>query len=205
VNQLIQAYQFPVDERTNVTGSLSYTFSPVVGGYIQYSFSKRLRAGAGLRFQTRGYSVTIDGEERDPDFQYDERFSYQEKFRGVNLEIPLSAAYTISRRLDLLAGPVLGFSLETAPTVSMRMEEEIIVNGEISPLSAGVSENELVLSNDASQLYFGFMGALDYRVNSRTAISASYYLVSEYMNISGLGNLSDQSLSLTIKYDLFDF
>lgn len=200
IKDVIAEFEELENGNNDFSGKLRPKVSLFFEAFLDYRIRENLSLRAGLRINRRGYNLRINGEENDPEYQFDHRFEYNEKYRLRTLEFPFSAAYRIKPGLSLNAGFFPGIAPLNSSKMEITITQTTIINGEVSEqLSEGTVKKELNLPDSSNNPFLGVFAGIEYKIYSNLLLSASIQRVENYAKLKH-GRLSDTSVSLSVRY-----
>jgi len=177
---------------------------PRLGMYFEYAVSDRLALRSGLLHQQRGYSMRIDGIERDLEYQLDYKFQYTERFRISTLDLPLYMVWGSKKGCFFTTGIYLQIGLPSTAKTLHEHTQEVLINGELDEeLSTPPILREIDVRNSTSSS-IGFHFGAHKMLSKRLAISLEIQIGKPYA-VFALGDIADLSAGLTISHPISTF
>ncbi|GAB3015524.1 hypothetical protein GCM10027284_38280 [Cyclobacterium sediminis] len=202
LNHMISTFEGTGSDNFKVKGNLPYQFSPVVGLFADYNYNRKIAFSTGINFTMRGYTLEIEGVDRDPEYQFDQFANYTEKYKLHTIEVPISIQYKPSSFLSLGAGLQIGSGLAHTSKTTTTIDQRVEINGETNeeyPEKKTTVENNL--NEEVLSPYFGYFASAGYFLSKRIELKLSLLKSGNYAETT-YGKLSDTSLVVSVRFGL---
>ncbi len=204
INELIDGFESLNTENRDIKGKLKPKLSPLLGVNARYQYQENIHFNVGLRFIQRGYNLKIKGEDKHPEFQFDQEFLYREKYRISTFEIPLSASYQLKDEVTVSAGFILGFAMGSSSKVKLISIQDTIINGTLDPDLSSSDNSTLEIPDSANSPYLGFSVSAEYEILPDVSVAFTLLRTGSYSR-HDYGKLADTSVMLSVNYALYQF
>lgn len=205
LDNMISTFEETGSDNFLIKGDLLYQLSPVVGLFANYKWNKKVSFGTGVNLTRRGYTMNLDAEEKDPEYQFDQFSEYTEKYQVTTIEVPLSVYFKPNKLFSLGVGIQAGTALAISSKVTSTINQRVVINGESSDeFPPHTREMEDTLDNIVSTAYFGYFASAGISLRKNTEIMLSLLKSGSYANTT-YGKLSDTSVVVSLRFGLLSF
>lgn len=204
LDNMISIFEETGSDNFKVEGSLPYQYSPVVGLFADYNYNRKIAFSTGINFTMRGYTMEVEGVDRDPEYQFDQFANYTEKYKLTTIEVPVSIQYKPNNSLSLGAGLQIGSGIAQTSTTTTTISQRVEINGEANeeyPERTTTVENDL--KEEVLSPYFGYFASAGYFLSKRMELKLSLLKSGNYAETT-YGKLSDTSLIVSLRFGLLN-
>ncbi|MBR9776379.1 MAG: PorT family protein [Cytophagales bacterium] len=204
LENMIFTFEGTGSDNFRVKGKLPYQYNPILGIFANYTFNKKISFGTGINFTMRGYTIEINGADKDPEYQFDQFASYTEKYKLTTLEAPFSLQYKVSRLFSLGAGFQLGSGMGTTSKTTTTINQRVEINGESNenyPKKTTIAENDSATVPISP--YFGYFASAGIALSKDIELRFSLLKSGAYAETT-YGKLSDTSTLVSLRFGLLN-